>query len=156
MTIGIALDNYSGSDEGEILVFMNIAWFDPNHALTIDASGKVGIGTPGPTSTLEVAGTIATSGSVSNGVASVDWSRGNIQHTALNCQAITFANMRDGATYSLAVKGSSSGTCSFSQDGMTFHMPSNHGPTTASSRRHTIYTFLVSGADVYVAWVTGI
>jgi hypothetical protein len=118
------------------------------------AYGNVGIRVASPTSALEVSGTIAVSSSIPNTTTTINWAQGNLQHTALNCQAFTFTNMRDGGAYNLVVKGTTAGTCSFTQGGLTFKMPTDHGATTAA--KHTVYTFLVSGTDVYVAWIAGL
>ena len=67
--------------------------------------------------------------------------------------------MADGATYVLAVKGTGIGTCSFvaftgnGTGSLNVRMPPDHGPTEAG--KHTLYTFMVMGGDVYVSWVSG-
>lgn len=88
-----------------------------------------------------------------NAGTSIDWSRGNVQYTSASCGAFTFTNMQDGGVYSLTVKGTAAGTCSFSQSGLTFRMPPNHG--TVSTGTMTFYTFTRSGSDVMVNWMPG-
>jgi hypothetical protein len=88
-----------------------------------------------------------------NAGTSIDWSRGNVQYTSASCGAFTFTNMQDGGVYSLTVKGTTAGTCSFSQSGLTFRMPPNHG--SVSTGTMTFYTFTRSGSDVMVNWMPG-
>ena len=65
--------------------------------------------------------------------------------------------MKDGGSYTFAVKGATSATCSFTAfsdagvTGLTVHMPSDHAATTAA--KHTLYSFLVMGTDVYITWL---
>ncbi len=99
--------------------------------------------------------TIATT---SVGGTTVNFALGNIQYTTNNCQAFSLSGMKDGATYIFAVKGSGGGTCSFTHPlgptpFLNIKLPPDHGP--AESGKHTIYTFMVIGADAYVSWVTG-
>ena len=88
-----------------------------------------------------------------NAGTSIDWSRSNVQSTSSSCGAFTFTNMQDGGVYSLTVKGTTAGTCSFSQSGLTFRMPPNHG--SVSTGTMTFYTFTRSGSDVMVNWMPG-
>ena len=84
---------------------------------------------------------------------SIDWSTGTTQYTTASCGAFTFTNMLDGNTYQLFVEGTTSGTCSFSQSGLTFKLPSNFGATTASTM--TVLSFTRAGSNVFVAWIPG-
>jgi hypothetical protein len=95
-------------------------------------------------------GTIHDAGSAT----SIDWSQGSQQYTSANCGAFTFTNMVDGGVYTLAVRGSVSATCSFSQTGLTFKLPPGHGATIAST--HTLYSFVRMGTFVYVSWIVGL
>jgi hypothetical protein len=61
----------------------------------------------------------------------IDWSKGDAQATAASCGAFIFTNMRDHGSYSFWVRGTTSGTCSFRADGVTFLYPPNHGPMAA-------------------------
>ncbi len=102
-------------------------------------------------------GTVVFKPSNVNATATVDFSTGNLQHTAASCGAFILNNMKDGGSFTFAVKGATSATCSFTAfsdagvTGLTVHMPSDHGATTAT--RHTLYSFLVMGTDVYVTWL---
>ena len=121
----------------------------------LNASGLMGVGTSSPNSAtrLDVSGSIL-SRPVNNGSATaIDWSQGNAQYTSASCGALTFTNMVDGGVYTLAIKGTTSGTCSFSQSGLTYRMPSNHGATTNGTM--TLYSFLRMGSDVFVTWTPG-
>lgn len=114
--------------------------------------GNVGIGTTQPSATLHVMGSILTSPQANTGT-SIDWSKGNTQSTTASCGAFNFTNMQDGGVYTLAVKGTGAGTCSFSQSGLTFRMPPDHGAVSAGTM--TLYKFTHSGSDVFVNWTAG-
>jgi trimeric autotransporter adhesin len=125
----------------------------------IDNSGNVGIGAASSGNKLEIAGNIRqTSGQITsapyNNVAAIafDFNNGNVQYTSANCQAMTLTNLQDGGSYTIAVKGTTSGTCSFSQAGLTFWYSPAQGPTANGSQ--STYTFLRMGNDVYVTWIS--
>jgi hypothetical protein len=132
--------------------------------MRIDTTGYVGVGTTTPRSTLDVNGTLLVKPAVSVGATTVDFGTGNLQYTAGSCGAgtVTYAlhNMKDGGSYTFAVKGDTSGTCAFnaySDAGTTsiaVHLPVDHGLTTPN--KDTLYTFLVMGSDVYVSWMPGL
>jgi hypothetical protein len=83
----------------------------------------------------------------------IDWSKGDVQDTKANCGALVFRNLPDRRVASLWVRGTTSGTCSFTADGLTFHMPPNHGATTQGTT--TLYAFQRIGSDVLVTWING-
>lgn len=83
----------------------------------------------------------------------IDWSKGAAQDTRASCGAFEFRNMENRHTYQLYVRGMQSGTCSFHETGLIFHMPPNHGTTTPGYT--TLYSFARFGADVLVAWTPG-
>jgi hypothetical protein len=85
---------------------------------------------------------------------SINWSNGTQQYTTANCGAFTFSNMVDGGNYTLSVRGSTSGTCSFSHSGLTFRMPPGHTSSLAST--YTLYAFARMGTVVHVSWMRGV
>lgn len=97
--------------------------------------------------------------SVANSSTTVNFAQGNIQHTSLSCGSFSLLNLKDGVSYVFAVKGTTSATCAFTayadagSTPLTVHLPPGHGATTAG--KHTLYNFLVSGTDVYFAWMPG-
>jgi len=114
---------------------------------TIDTTGTIRAGD------ITTTGQFRSTASVSNTGVAINWNSGNLQHTTASCGPITFNNMLDGGTYTLVVQGTISGTCSFSQAGLTFRFVPANGPTIAGTQ--TVYTFLRAGTSVYVSWVTG-
>ncbi|MDR2684458.1 MAG: hypothetical protein LBB53_03635 [Prevotellaceae bacterium] len=115
-------------------------------------SGKVSIGAV-PTagsSKFEVNGASTNMKSFSTSGLSIDFTQSNLACTTASAGTFTLTGLKDGGTYTLAVKGETSGTASFAQAGITFHLV-NNGATTAS--KHTLYTFVVMGNDAYV-WMT--
>jgi len=88
-----------------------------------------------------------------NDPSTIDWSKGDLQDTRNNCSGITFKNLADRHTYALWVRGVAPATCHFQADGLTFHYPSNSGPTATGAS--TLYEFRRFGTDVLVAWTPG-
>jgi hypothetical protein len=84
----------------------------------------------------------------------INWANGTQQYTTANCGAFTFSNMVDGGNYTLSVRGSTSGTCSFSHTGLTFRMPPGHTSSLAST--YTLYAFARMGTVVHVSWMRGV
>jgi Repeat of unknown function (DUF5907) len=123
-------------------------------AMFIDESQRVGIGTNAPVSRLEVNGA-STNTTAFNAAAgtSIDFTRSNLAYTTASAGAFTLTGIKDGGTYTLSVQGATAGTASFTATGFTFRNV-NNGITTAS--RHTLYTFIVMGTNVYFYMVTGI
>ncbi|GHT17153.1 hypothetical protein FACS189429_0620 [Bacteroidia bacterium] len=80
----------------------------------------------------------------------IDFTQSNLAYTTASAGVFVPYGIKDGGTYTLAVKGTTSGTASFMLPGMTFHYV-NNGATTAG--KHTLYTFIVMGNDAYV-WMT--
>jgi hypothetical protein len=123
-------------------------------------AGNVGIGTTSPNSTLQINGAVTGKAATDKtGSSTIDFSVGNLQYTTSTCGAFTLNNMKDGGTYMFTVKNNTSNTCSFTAwtgvgaGALTMHLPPDHGATTIN--KHTVYTFVVMGADVYAAWVAG-
>ena len=122
-------------------------------------TGKVGIGSATPRTTLDVNGTIVVK-STSNATSTIDFGNGNVQYTTADCGAYALHNLKDGGSYSFIVKGATSATCSFTAfsdagtTALTIHMPPNHAATVTN--KHTIFSMVVAGADVYIAWIPGL
>ena len=116
-------------------------------------NGNVGIGSTDPISKFEVNGS-ATNTTAFNAAAgtTIDFSRSNLAYTTANPGAFTLTNIKDGGTYTLAVRGTISGTASFTSTGFTFKSV-NNGITV--SGKETLYTFLVMGTTVYFYMASG-
>lgn len=121
---------------------------------------RVGVGTMSPQSTLEVNGAARNSSSIVNNTTTIDFSTGNLQYTMMSCGTpMNLLNLKDGGSYMFAVKGATSGVCSFnvySDSGvtpLTLHLPSDWGPTL--SGKMTLFNLMVFGTDVFVGWNSG-
>ncbi len=131
----------------------------PTEKMRITSAGLIGIGISAPRTALDVSGAITGKPAVSISAATVDFANNNLAYTSQNCGAFALWNMKDGGSYTFAVQGTTSGTCSFTafSDGgsapLTVKLPPDHSATTAS--KHTIYTFLVLGTTVYTSWIPG-
>lgn len=155
--IGVIVDGTPGaSDMPGAMIFSTTP--DGANALSermrITNAGNVGIGTNSPQAKLDVAGQIHAQVYNAGTSLSIDWNNGNNQYTAPSgnaCGAVTFTNLIDGGSYTLAVQGVTSGTCTFSQSGLTFV----YSPSNAAVTSDAVYTFLRMGSKVYVSWVTG-
>jgi hypothetical protein len=148
--VGSNTTNYLSKWNGSALVTSTV----------FDNGTNVGVGTGSPRASLEVNGTIISRAPSAAGSSTIDFSTGNLQYTASSCGAFIFNNLKDGGSYSFAVKGATSATCSFTMysdvatTALTVHMPPDHDATIAS--KHTMYTILVMGTDAYVSWVPGL
>ncbi len=108
-------------------------------------------------------GDLQTSGQISSGATTittgaVDWGSGNIISTSYNCAAaITFANLKIGGTYTLAVTDTGITQCTFDTNTtgtnaatVTYRFrPAN---TVRVANTHTLYTLMRVGNTVYVSW----
>jgi hypothetical protein len=121
--------------------------------MAIDASGNVGIGTAAPNVKLDVAGAIVSRGSDAGAGTSIDFSASNVAYTTAACGSFTLSNMQDGGTYSLIVKGSGTGPASFTHTGLTVKAPPSG--LACTSGKHTVFSFIRAGTDVYVTMITG-
>lgn len=117
--------------------------------------GNVGIGTTAASAKLEVSGQIVSKVYNNGSATTFNLANGNSQYTTANCGAMTLQNMVDGGSYTIAVQGATSGTCTFtdSTGSRTFRFSPANGATTAST--HTIYSMQVMGSNVYVSWISG-
>ena len=82
----------------------------------------------------------------------IDFSNSNLAYTSANPgNTFTLSNMKDGGTYTLAVRGTTSGTAAFTASGFTIVSLGNY--STISGKR-TIYTFVVMGTEVYYSMIS--
>ena len=81
----------------------------------------------------------------------IDFSNSNLAYTSANPGAFTLTNLKDGGTYTLAVRGTSSGTASFTASGFTIVSLGNF--STIAGKK-TVYTFVVMGTEVYFSMVS--
>jgi hypothetical protein len=145
-----------GLQGGEVDFFASPAAASPNQTpqMVVQSTGNVGIGTTTPAAKLDVNGQIRSVAYNAGTSMSIDWNNGNNQYTAPSgnaCAAVAFTNMLDGGSYTLAVQGVTSGTCTFSQSGLTFVYAPANDPVNSDA----VYTFLRMGTKVYVSWVSG-
>ena len=159
-----ASENWTDTSQGTHLVFATTAIGTTAFSakMRIEGNGNVAIGSmaAGSNTKLDVSGQIrSASGSTTSGA--IDWVSGNSMTTSFDCgSSISFANLRDGGSYTLAVTGTGTTMCSFSttttgDDAATVtyrFMPAN-AVRTASS--HTLYSMQRIGTVVYVSWITG-
>lgn len=148
VAFGGSIDNLPGSYTGAAV-------------LVNGSTGNVGIGFTAPSAKLVVNGAMTNASAIANTSGPIDFSTSNLQYTTDSCGSFVFNNLKDGGSYTFAVKGTSVATCAFtaySGSGttgpLTVHMPSGHGATT--NAKHTLYTMLVMGTDVYVSWNPGL
>ncbi len=130
------------------------------HRFLIAPGGDVGIGSTSPRSKLDVDGSISSAPAFAEAAGAIDFANSNFAFSASDCGAFDLHNMKDGATYTLAIQGTGVGTCNFSAYAtgdtsapLTVKYPPGHGATTSGAE--TLYSFVVIGSSVYVAWVPG-
>lgn len=118
-------------------------------------SGAVSINFPQPVAKLHVGGQIVSAVFNNGNNTTFDMNNGNAQFTTASCGNMTLKNLVDGGSYTVAIQGTASGVCVFSDfNGLRQF---RYSPTNASTTggTHTIYSFQVMGNIVYVSWVTG-
>ena len=165
-TFNSKLSNFSTLTSSDITGKLGYTPANSNSAWSLNLSGDVsrgtgniGIGTSSPAAALHVTSGQILGASALNSTSTINFATGNLQYTNSNCGAFALWNIKDGGSYSFSVKGTTSATCSFtafSDSGttpLTVHLPPNHTATTAS--KHTLYSLLVMGTDVYVAFIPG-
>ncbi|WP_291515607.1 hypothetical protein [Bdellovibrio sp. ArHS] len=123
------------------------------------SGGNVGLGVASPSAKLDVDGQIRAKTNDLNGATTVDWHNGNIQYTggSNGCASFTLNNMLDGASYTLAVNGTS-GSCTFTAysgngtGALTVNYAGGTAPDAITAK--TVFTFMRTGSDVFVTWVS--
>ena len=124
--------------------------------LRLGGTGNVGIGAaPGVDATypkLQVGGAIVSTVNNAAAATAINFASSNVAYTTAACGAFTLTNMADGGSYSLIVKGSGTGPATFTHTGLTVKTP---GTLTCTSAKHTVFSFIRAGTDVYVTMITG-
>ncbi|WP_295233128.1 hypothetical protein [uncultured Chryseobacterium sp.] len=125
--------------------------------LTGDAAapaGNIGIGTAAPASKLEINGAATNTSAYNAGNSTtIDFSKSNLAFTSASAGNFTLQNIKDGGTYTLNVRGATSGTSSFTATGFTFKYVNNNA-TVANTE--TLYTFVTISSTVYVYCARGL
>jgi hypothetical protein len=93
-----------------------------------------------------------TTASNASGSTTIDFTLSNLAYTTNSPASFTLNGIKDGGTYTLAVRGTTSGTSSFAATGFNF-LSINNGPTV--SDKQTLYSFIVMGSTVYFFMTTG-
>lgn len=117
--------------------------------MAIGSTGNVGVGISA-TEKLEVSGNIKQSTGQfysdpfdNSASLTFDFNNGNFQYTSASCGAVTLQNMKNGGSYTIAIQGTTSGTCTFTHSGETFLFSPANGPTISGTE--TTYTFFKNG-----------
>jgi hypothetical protein len=166
-TINNGLTSGSGTVQlgGALTKATDIATAGYNLSITgagnlITGTGKVGVGTTPATSSakFEVDGAAANKAAYNaGGETTIDFSKSNLAYTTASAGAFTLTNLKDGAAYTLAVRGTTSGTSSFTATNTAASTVNvkivNSRATVAGSE--TLYTILVMGTTAYVFVNTG-
>ncbi|WP_294218810.1 hypothetical protein [uncultured Chryseobacterium sp.] len=125
--------------------------------LTGDAAapaGNIGIGTAAPASKLEINGAATNTFAYNAGNSTtIDFSKSNLAFTSASAGNFTLQNIKDGGTYTLNVRGATSGTSAFTATGFTFKYVNNNA-TIANTE--TLYTFVTISSTVYVYCARGL
>ncbi|SDR03573.1 hypothetical protein SAMN05421664_3221 [Chryseobacterium soldanellicola] len=119
-------------------------------------NGNVTVGafTDNATSKLEVNGASTNYVAYNAGAGrTINYLLSNLAYTTANAAGtFTLTGVKDGGTYSLAVRGTVSGTALFAASGFTVKYANNR-PTTAGTE--TVYTLVVMGSTIYVYMSAG-
>ncbi|WP_394674158.1 hypothetical protein [uncultured Chryseobacterium sp.] len=128
-----------------------------SNSLVLGGTGSlavnVGIGTTSPASKLEIDGASTNKSAYNAGSSTtIDYSKSNLAYTAASAGNFTLQNIKDGGTYTLSVRGTTSGTSAFTANGFTVKYVHN---TATIADKETLYTFMVMGSTVYVHMISG-
>ncbi|WP_294286378.1 hypothetical protein [uncultured Chryseobacterium sp.] len=132
--------------------------------ITGNAGGALGTQSGGAAKnvlTWNSAGSVEVNGNSTNAVSynagtgvNIDYVSSNLAYTTANAgNTFNLTGIKDGGTYSLAVKGTVSGTASFTAPSGFTVKYANSRPST--SGKETVYTFVVIGSTVYVYMSAG-
>lgn len=164
--VSTAAQTHTDSARGSQLEFQTVANGQSSAAMAtrmrIAANGNIAMGSNliATGTRLYVAGQISAK-SQSNSTGAIDWANGNAQSTSFDCTTpLSFANLRDGGSYTLAVTSANVVRCDFGttttdDDAATVtyrFLPAN-GSRTINT--HTIYSLQRIGNIVYVSWMAG-
>ena len=134
-----------------------------SESMRIDSTGQLGIGTVTPQARLDVAGSARIQGQINSGsqtgtTANIDWNLGNSITTSYNCgSAFSFANLRDGGSYTLVATDTGTNTCTFNTtttglDAGTVTYKFKVANSSRASLSYTVYKLNRVGAFVFVDW----
>jgi hypothetical protein len=115
---------------------------------------SIGVFADNATSKLEVNGSSTNYVAYNAGTGrNINYALSNLAYTTASAAGtFTLTGIKDGGTYSLAVRGTVSGTAVFAATGFTVKYANNR-PTTAGTE--TVYTLVVMGTTVYVYMSAG-
>jgi len=120
----------------------------------VTAQGRMGVGNTAPTSKLEVNGASTNTAAYNAGAGTaIDYSLSNLAYTTASAGAFTLSNIKDGGTYTLSVRGATSGISTFTAAGFTVKYVNNTKATVAG--KETLYTLVVMGTTLYVYTSSG-
>lgn len=125
------------------------AW---SKVIAANSSGNVAIGTSSPNARLDVSGSIVSRAYNNFSGTSIDFSQGNVVYTSAACGAFTLTNIADGGAYTLVTTGSGIGPASFTHTGLTVKTSAT---LTCTSAKHTVFSFVRAGSNVYVTMISG-
>lgn len=159
-TISTDYTLYMGADKTNALSYLqSVKWGSTTAPLVLNGrGGTVSVGSSANKASFEVNGSATNATSYNAGAATaIIFSNSNLAYTTASAGAFNLQGMKDGGTYTLAVQGTTSGTSSFlglNPSGTAFSFKNiNNGATTAG--KHTLYTFIVIGTNVYFYMATG-
>ncbi|ANF49113.1 hypothetical protein A0O34_00435 [Chryseobacterium glaciei] len=83
----------------------------------------------------------------------IDFSKSNLAYTTANPgTTFTLTGIKNGGTYTLSVRGTTSGTANFNASGFTVKYANNRATTAGTE---TLYTIIAMGTTVYIYTATG-
>gem|GEM_PF-521413 len=124
-------------------------------------TGKFSVGATAPTTSsarFEVDGASANTKAFNAGSGTtINFANSNLAYTTASASAFVLQNLKDGATYTLAVQGATSGTSTFTATNTANAAVScrvlNNRATVAA--KHTLYSIVVMGTTAYIYVSTG-